>query len=141
MGEYVPKYIQKAIDDLRVKNEKLKKTSYILFLIIICFLGYKEYTGPRYFDFGCVDVIFSNDFVTLEFNGNVPREYEGLNTSELDRTKLFKNRDLYRENGDRKKLSISEIYNLNRNLKDLKVGDCVGFLDYYFDNKFILRSS
>ena len=132
MSDNVPKYIQKAIDDLRVKNEKLKKTSYILFILIISFLAYKEYTAPRYFDFGCVDVVFSNDFITYEYNNyyRIPREYEGLDTAKLDRTILYKDRGEY---DNRTSLSISEIYELNRELKNLTVGDCVGFLDYYFD--------
>ena len=136
MSDNVPKYIQKAIDDLRVKNEKLKKTSYVLFILIISYLAYNEYTDPRYFNFGCVDVVFSNEFITYEYNDyyRIPKKYEGLDTSKLNKTVLFKSTSYRGYYDDRKNLSISEIYELNREFKNLTVDDCVGFLDYYFDN-------
>ena len=71
MNEEVPKYIQTAIYDLRDKIENLKSVTYVLIsliILIVSFIAYEKFTDTRYYDFGCVNVYFSSDFISVMYN-------------------------------------------------------------------------
>ena len=122
MNEKVPKYIQKAIDDLRKKTDNLKSFTYLIFILLIGFLAYEKFTDTRYYDFGCVNVIYSSDFITYEINNS--RRYTYFDPSdypELDRTTI-------------QNLSLGEIFNLSQELRTIEEGSCKQFL-YYFTKK------
>ena len=119
MSEKVPQYIQVAIDDLRNKTKNLKSITYLLIILIIGFLAYEGFTDTRYYDFGCVNVIYSSDFITYEFDYSYNTRLEEKEISELDRTII-------------QKLSLGEMYSLNQDLKIIEDGACEEFLNYYF---------
>jgi hypothetical protein len=119
MNEKVPKYIQKAIDDLRKRTENLKILTYLIFILLIGYLAYEKFTDTRYYDFGCVNVIYSSDFLTYEINNS--RRYTYFDPSdypELNRT-IVQN------------FSLGEVFNLNQELRKIEEGSCEQFLDYF----------
>ena len=125
MSEEVPKYIQTAIYDLRDKIENLKSITYVLIsliILIVSFFAYEKFTDIRYYDFGCVNVFFSSEFITYEFDHsyNTPIRLKENEVFELDRTII-------------QKLSLQEIYSLNQDLRSIKEGACGEFLNYYFE--------
>lgn len=120
MSEKVPQYIQAAIDDLRNKFTNLKSITYLLIILIIGFLAYEGFTDTRYYDFGCVNVIYSSDFITYEFDYSYNHLLKEKEISELDRTIIHK-------------LSLGEMYSLNQDLKIIEEGGCGQFLNYYFE--------
>ena len=120
MSENVPKYIQTAIDDLRNKNNNLKSITYFLIILIIGFLAYEKFTDTRYYDFGCVNVFYSSDFITYEFDHSYNTRLEEKQISELDKTII-------------QELSLRDIFNLNQDLKTIEEGGCEEFLNYYFE--------
>ncbi len=125
MNEEVPKYIQTAIYDLRDKIENLQSMTYVLIsliILIVSFSAYEKFTDTRYYDFGCVNVYFSSDFITYEFDKSYNTRLKENEISELDRTII-------------QKLSLREIYSLNQELRIIEEGACGEFLNYYFDKQ------
>ena len=123
MSENVPKYIQTAIYDLRDKIENLKIVTNVLILLIILivsFFAYEKFTDIRYYDFGCVNVFFSSEFITYEFDHSYNTRLEEKEISELDKTII-------------QELSLRDIFNLNQDLRTIEEGACGEFLNYYFE--------
>ena len=123
MSENVPKYIQTAIYDLRDKIENLKIITNVLILLIILivsFFAYEKFTDIRYYDFGCVNVFFSSEFITYEFDHSYNTRLEEKEISELDKTII-------------QELSLRDIFNLNQDLRTIEEGACGEFLNYYFE--------
>ena len=123
MSENVPKYIQNAIYDLRDKIENLKIVTNVLILLIILivsFFAYEKFTDIRYYDFGCVNVFFSSEFITYEFDHSYNTRLEEKEISELDKTII-------------QELSLRDIFNLNQDLRTIEEGACGEFLNYYFE--------
>ena len=123
MNEEAPKYIQTAIYDLRDKIENLKIVTNVLILLIILivsFFAYEKFTDIRYYDFGCVNVFFSSEFITYEFDHSYNTRLEEKEISELDKTII-------------QELSLRDIFNLNQDLRTIEEGACGEFLNYYFE--------
>ena len=123
MSENVPKYIQTAIYDLRDKIENLKIVTNVLILLIVLivsFFAYEKFTDIRYYDFGCVNVFFSSEFITYEFDHSYNTRLEEKEISELDKTII-------------QELSLRDIFNLNQDLRTIEEGACGEFLNYYFE--------